>query len=261
MTESKSMSEGRARILVVDDHPLFRDALVALVNGQADLVCCGQADSPAAVRAAVAKETPDIVSLDLRMGQEDGLELIKWLKAQFPGLRLVVISQCDETLYAERALRAGAAGYVMKDESAQSILASFRAVLAGETYVSHKMSVLVLNRFLHKAEASSEGVSVSKLTDRELQVFQMIGAGLGTREIAEKLNLSFKTIESHRENIKHKLGFHGANDLVAEASCWFRDQSLHSSGVPSSGQAPAARPAVISPTPPLGVGSCWSPPP
>jgi len=209
----------RTRVLVADDHPLFREGLVQLINHERDLSCCGEADTVASTETAVARHKPDLLVLDLRLRDGDGLQLIKTLKARYPKLFILVVSQHAESLYAERALRAGARGYVMKEEATEEVRFAIRTISKGELFVSRKMSVLALHKLL---ERSSEvgGNYVERLTDRELQVFQLIGCGQGTADIAAKLHVSFKTIESHRENIKHKLGLRNAVDLLCHAVHW-----------------------------------------
>jgi len=209
----------KKRILVAEDHPLFLEGLVQLIHRERDLCCCGGADTVAATQMAVTMLKPDLLVLDLRLKDGDGLELIKTLKSRFPSLRMLVLSQNDEALYAERALRAGARGYVMKEEATKDVLIAIRTILKGELYVSRKMSVLALHKLL-ATSTGARGGYVDRLTDRELQVFQMIGAGKGTADIAAELGLSFKTVETHRENIKHKLGLRNAVDLICHAVHW-----------------------------------------
>jgi len=214
----------RARILVVDDHPLFREGLAQFINRQSDLVCCGEADSAAAALQGVEQHKPDLVLLDLRLRHEGGVGLIKILRSKFPAVRLLIISQQDEALHAERSLRAGAHGYVMKEEATDQILTAIRMVLAGELYVSRRMSMAVLQRFLQRKPEMDEP-GVGQLSNRELQVFQMLGAGLNTRQISNNLGLSSKTVESHRENIKHKLRLPGSLELVGYATEWARTRT------------------------------------
>ena len=209
----------KKRVLVVDDHPLLRAGLIQFIDRQEDLICCGEADSAASTQSAVPSCKPDLVLLDLRLRSEDGLELIKSLKSQFPELLILVLSQRDETLYAERALRAGARGYIMKEEAAGEVLSAVRAVLSGEFYLSRKLAIRLVQKSIESRPAVS-GPGIGSLTDRELQVFELLGSGLSTRQIATKLNLSFKTIETYRENIKHKLGLSGSTDLVRCATNW-----------------------------------------
>ena len=215
----KGLRTTRHRVLVADDHPLFRDALVQLINRESDLCCCGEAATGAATVQTVLKEQPDLVILDLRFPDGNGLDLIKTLKGHCPRLAVLVLTQLDESLYAERVLRAGALGYLMKDEVAQEVGDAIRTVLQGQLYVSRKMAVRVLQKTLQNpaGEGSSD---VARLSNRELRIFEMIGAGQSTREIAASLGLSVKTVEAHRENIKHKLGLPDAASLRQRATNW-----------------------------------------
>lgn len=215
----------RKRLLIVDDHPLLRAGLTQYVNRQPDMVCCAEADSGATTDSAIRRHKPDLVLLDLRLKSEDGLELIKSLKAQFHELPILVVSQCDEMVYAERALRAGALGYIMKEEATEEVLCAIRAVLSGELYLSRKMAIRLVQKSIETRPVAA-GPGIESLTDRELQVFQLLGSGLTTRQIAMKLNLSFKTIETYRENLKHKLGLSGAQELVRRATDWVEGRSL-----------------------------------
>jgi DNA-binding NarL/FixJ family response regulator len=219
MKSAASQPGKKARILIADDHPLLRVGVGQLINRQADLMCCAEAETAEATWAAVQKHKPDLLLLDLRLDKADGLELIKSLRAQVPDLPILVLSQFDEALYAERALRAGARGYVMKQEATEEVLTAIRAILKGELYVSRKMAVLALHKSL-QTKSGARCVGIENLTDRELQVFQLIGAGMSTREIAAELKVSFKTVETHRENIKHKLGLHSAQEIVRSATMW-----------------------------------------
>ena len=237
MKKHPSKRTRKRRILIAEDHPLFREGLVQLINRERDLCCCGETDNAAATQRAVATLKPDLLVLDLRLKHGDGLELIKALKARFPALCILVLSEHDETLYAERALRAGAKGYLMKDEAAAEVLNAIRATLQGELYVSRKISVLVLHKLLDNTR-QARGDYIGRLTDRELQVFQMLGVGKGTADIAAELHVSLKTIESHRENIKHKLGIRNAVDLLCHAVNWVHGRSARD---PRSGAPPSAR--------------------
>jgi DNA-binding NarL/FixJ family response regulator len=223
-----------ARILVVDDHPMVREGLVRLIAQHKDLMCCGEAGTVGETMAAVSSKRPDLVILDLRLKGGDGLELIKSLKSQFPELRILILSQYEAPLYAERALRAGALGYVVKEQAAEEVLNAIRTVLAGQVYLTRGMAALLLHKFVGvTGKASREGVQ--NLTDRELHVLHLLGAGLSTREIAAELKLSFKTVETHRENIKRKLGLQGAAALIHYATNWARQQiSISSEPEPSA---------------------------
>ena len=214
----------KARVLVADDHPLFREGMVQLIERESDLCCCGQTDSIVATETTVARLKPDLLVLDLRLKDGDGLALIKSLRGRFPDLLILVVSEHDENLYAERALRAGAKGYLMKAEAAHEVRNAIRTTLQGDLYVSRKMSVRVLHKLLNGSSEAGANY-VERLTDRELQVFQMLGSGQGTADIAAELHVSLKTIESHRENIKHKLGLRNAVDLLCHAVHWVHGSS------------------------------------
>lgn len=221
-SKAQPSSKSKTRVLVVDDHPLVRNGLIRLINNQDDLVCCGEAGTVQEAQVAVAKEKPDLLILDLRLKSGDGLELIKSLRAQFPELRILIVSQYDAIIYIERALRAGASGYVIKDQAAEEVLTAIRTVLTGEVYLTRGMAALLLHRFVLAAPKGSSS-RVEPLTDRELHVLQLLGGGMSTREIATELKLSFKTVETHRENIKRKLGLRGAAALVHFATEWAQE--------------------------------------
>jgi DNA-binding NarL/FixJ family response regulator len=206
----------RAKVLVVDDHPIVRQGLSELLNRQTDALCCGEAGSLAEAEKAIAAQKPDLVLLDLRLGHADGLETIKALKAQFAEVRILVISQFDETIYAERALRAGARGYVMKGQATEEVLRAIRTVISGQIYVSPAISMMALKRILEQKPAVRSS-NLLALSDRELFVFRAVGAGKGNKEIAAELNLSVKTIETYREHIKYKLGLASGAELVVQA--------------------------------------------
>lgn len=215
----------KSRILVVDDHPLFRQGVAQLINTQDDMMCCGEAEDLKSTVKAIAETKPDLVLVDMRLANEDGLDLIKAVKVDHPNLPMLAISQFDETVYAERVLRAGGSGYLMKEEAAGEVLSAIRTVLSGELYVTRKMAVLVLHKLLDQGGGGGGARGdVASLSDRELQVFSLLGSGLSTRKIATRLGVSFKTIESHRENIKRKLGISDAAGLIRQAADWVRSQ-------------------------------------
>lgn len=212
-------------ILIVDDHPLVREGLAQIIKQHSDLFCCGAISSATGVRKAILSQNPSLVTLDLRLPDGDGLELIKDLALEHPATPVLVISQCDEMLYAERALKAGARGYVMKERGTDEILTAIRTILSGQLFVSPKINALALQQMVGtKSREAKNGLSV--LTDRELQVLQLLGAGLKTRIVAARLNLSVKTVETHRENIKHKLGIPDAASLVRYAANWVEGGNL-----------------------------------
>ena len=223
-TESNTSCQ-TARFVVIDDHPLLRDSLIKLVCSEKDITCCGEADNVADAKRLVQETRPNLMLLDLRLKSGDALDLIKSMKVEQPDLKILVISQHDEMVFAERALRAGASGYVMKENATEEIFAAVRRVLAGELYFSQRVGAAAVRRSLvAKPEASRTGLE--RLSDRELQVFQLIGASFSTREIAEQFKLSIKTIETHRENIKQKLQLRDAAELSRCAESWAADNLL-----------------------------------
>jgi len=233
-----------ARVLIVEDHPIVREGLTAMIQRQPDLMCCGEADGAVAALSAVTAEKPDVVLVDLRLRTGDGLDLIKALRSLHAEVRILVVSQFDEMVYAERAMRAGAQGYVMKEQAAQEVVTAIRTILAGQIYASPRISALALRRMIEVRPQTVAG-GVEGLTDRELEVFQLLGAGLSTKQIAAQFNLSIKTIETHRQSIKHKLGLTGAGDLVRHATEWLRRQSasvVHPSGQSASGRPHGSNP-------------------
>ena len=211
------------RIVVVDDHPLVRESLIQLITREPDLVVCGEADSVETATAALERNKPDLLLLDLRLKSGDSIELMKSVRARFPDTRILVISQQEETLFAERCLRAGADGYVTKQEASEEVLTAIRTVLDGDTYVSRKVAVLVFRRTVSR-EPDDKTKGISKLSDRELHVFQQLGAGMSCAAIAAGMKLSVKTVESHRENIKNKLNVGDSKQLAVVAAKWLQDR-------------------------------------
>jgi DNA-binding NarL/FixJ family response regulator len=216
---SPPAKQRKARVFLVDDHPLVREHLTALIQAQADLSVCGEAaDAPTAL-SLVARQAPDLVILDISLKRSSGLELIKNLKEMWPKLPVLVLSMHDEMLYAERSLRAGALGYITKEEATVNVLSAVRRVLGGHVYLSERMA----GRMMKKMVAGTRDVPASPLevlTDRELEVFQMLGQGLGTRQIAEELRLGIKTVESYRARIKEKLQLADGTQLLQHAIQW-----------------------------------------
>ena len=232
----------KSRILVVDDHPVVRSGLIRLIDQQSDLVCCGEVAAASEVQTAVARLEPDLLILDLRLKGADGLELIKSLKSQFPTLQILILSQYDAPLYVERALNSGALGYVVKEQAADELLQAIRTVLAGEVYLTRAMAGRMLHKFVGLSSKGARA-GIEHLTDRELHVLQSLGTGLSTRQIALNLNLSIKTIETHRENIKRKLGLNGASELIHFANDWAREQvSVSPEMLARPGSVPAPGP-------------------
>lgn len=206
-------------VLIVDDHPVLRHGISQLINNEHDLIVCGEAESAPGALEAMRRLKPDLALLDISLQGTNGIELIKLMRAEQPKLSILMLSMHDESLYALRALRAGARGYVMKGEAMEHVLTAMRKVLEGDIYVSPRFS----ERLVFKAIQSLEGgmgSPVDKLSDRELEVLQLLGKGFGTREIANELHLSIKTIETHRAHIKEKLGFKDAGEMVRFAIDW-----------------------------------------
>jgi len=204
------------RVLIVDDHPVVRQGLRHLLQNEADLVVCGEADTAMDARAAVDQLHPDALICDISLRQVDGIALVRQLRAHYPRLPILVLSALDETIYAARMLALGASGYIMKQASTEEFLASLRRVLEGNIYVSEAVSNGMLSRFAGGASHLSAD-PISRLTNRELQVLHMIGKGASTRETAQRLHLSIKTVESHRQRIKRKLHLATGAQLVRYA--------------------------------------------
>jgi DNA-binding NarL/FixJ family response regulator len=210
--------ENITRIFLVDDHPMIREHLRALIECEPDLKVCGEAEDAPTALARIESLRPHLVIMDITLKNSHGLELLKNLKALQPGLPVLMLSMHDESLYAERTVRAGAMGYITKQEATRNILTAIRKVLAGEVYLSGRMASQVMRKIVGQ---SHETTSVaSKLSDRELEVFQMIGQGRGTRSIAEELNVGVKTVESYRARIKEKLGLQDGDELLQHAIEW-----------------------------------------
>ena len=216
-------AEKRKRLLVVDDHPFMRAGLAQLIDRQPDLRVSAEAGNPAEALGVLAKERPDLVLTDITMPGRSGPEFVRDLLALQPGLPVLVISMHDETVYAERMLRAGARGYIMKEAGGEALLAAVRQVLAGQIYVSAKLQARLLENLSGGTPRGSQS-PVAKLSDREFEVFQLIGQGKATHEIAAQLRLSPKTVDVHRANIKAKLGLTDTTALVRHAVRWVETQ-------------------------------------
>ena len=214
----------KSRVFIVDDHPLVREGLTNLINGQKDLIVCGEAKDSAHAINGIVKAGPDVALIDISLENESGLELVKQLRSQFPQVALIILSMHDEGLYAERALRAGARGYVMKHETSKSVLASIRRVLGGGVYVSER----VVNRMARRLTSSREPVASSpleRLSDRELEIFRLLGQGRTTSQIAGDLNLSLKTVQAYCARAKEKFGVTSLTELLRAAIRW--DEASH----------------------------------
>lgn len=209
-----------AKVLVVDDHPIIRDGLVALVRAASRLRVSAEAGSAEEALAAIEDEVPDLVVMGLGLPDRDGIELLKDIHARHPGVRVLVFSMREESVYAERALRAGAHGYIMKHEPGARVLEAIRNVLRGEVVVNSAVAAQMLKQFVSNKPGQDIHGSVDRLSDRELQIFSEIGRGRTTQEIARLLNLNVKTIQTYREHIKRKLGLRNATDLIHSATQW-----------------------------------------
>jgi DNA-binding NarL/FixJ family response regulator len=209
----------KSKVLVVDDHPIVRQGLALLINRESDLTVCGEAEDARMAMQSITTSKPDILVVDISLNGPDGLDLLKNIRTRHPELPVLILSMHDESIYAERALRAGAQGYIMKQEATEKVLVALRRILSNEIYVSERIA----NRMLqHYIGSRSEGrpSSVSDLTDRELEVFRLIGEGHSTRQIAEQLHISVKTVESYQAHIKEKLSLRSARELVQHAIRW-----------------------------------------
>ena len=217
---------GRAkkRVLLVDDHPIVRQGLAALIDQQPDLEVCGQAESAADALKLVKGARPDVALVDLSLKGTSGLELLKDLKIRHPELATIVVTMHAESLYAERVLRAGARGYVAKQEATEKVLTAIHRVLNGELYVSSETTERMLRRVV--GGGTGPATPEELLSDRELQVFQLLGIGRATRQIAKELHLSIKTIETYRANIKKKLNLGDGLELLQHAVRWAQEQGL-----------------------------------
>jgi DNA-binding NarL/FixJ family response regulator len=219
----KKAEEEKSKILVVDDHPMIREGLVRLVDDEQDLTICGQADDAPEALKAISETKPDVVVVDISLKSSSGIELMKSIKAQYPKLPVLILSMHNEALYAERALRAGAMGYIMKQEASEKLLTAIRHVLGGEIFVSDKVSKRLIRK-LARGKADMISSPIDSLSDRELEVFHLIGQGCGTSQIAEKLYLSIKTIETYRTHIKEKLNLANSRELLQYAIQWVSSQ-------------------------------------
>lgn len=221
MTDRRAAESAEpTRVLLVDDHPLVRQGIRMLLTGEKDLEVCGEAEDAAGALAFLKDRPVDVAVVDLSLKNSSGLDLIKDIRRRFPTVQVLVVSMRNEGLYAERALRAGARGYVTKEEGPHEVLAGIRKVLGGDIHVSAALASQVMKRLVPGASPAGAGPSVEALTDRELQVLELIGQGLATREIAERLHVSGKTVDSHREHIKQKLHLSSAPELLKFAIQW-----------------------------------------
>jgi len=207
-----------AKVLIVDDHPIVRQGLAELIDHEADLKVCAQAEDANQALNTIKKMAPDIAIVDIALKEVSGVELIKDIKAQYPQLPVLALSMHEESLYAERVLRAGAKGYIMKQEATEDVIAAIRKVLSGQIYVSQKMTEKLMYKFV--GQTPEPASAIETLSDRELEVFLLIGRGHSTRQIADRLFLSIKTIETYRAHLKEKLDLDGSAQLLQYAIQW-----------------------------------------
>jgi DNA-binding NarL/FixJ family response regulator len=206
-------------VFVVDDHPLLRQGLAMLINRESDLMVCGEAEEAPTAMKALAAARPDILIADISLNGPDGLDLLKNLRILYPDLPVLILSMHDESIYAERALRARANGYIMKQEATEKVLVAVRRILDGEIYLSYRMANKLLQQYMSGQTAETDS-RLTALSDRELEVFRLIGDGLGTRRIAEVLHLSMKTVESYQAHLKEKLSLRTGRELMQHAIQW-----------------------------------------
>lgn len=219
----------RTRILVLEEHPLLRHGIIDYLNSQPDMIVCGETDNISDGRNKIAECKPQLLLTALRLGTGDSLEFVKALKAAQPGLLILVYSAFEETIFAERAMRAGADGYVMKNAPREELLAAIRDIVEGGIYVSRDVAMRAFKKSLEtrpESQSTQSDSALASLSDRELHIFHLLGSGLGTRQIAHSLKLSVKTVESHRENIKHKLGVRSGRELVERAVKYLEETFL-----------------------------------
>lgn len=218
------MPERKSRIFLVDDHPLVREWLTNLIQEQSDLVVCGEAEDVATAEREIRETKPDVVIVDISLKGSSGLELIKEIKTVNPDMAVIVLSMHDEKLYAERVIRAGARGYIMKRETTKKIVAAIREVMSGKLHVSDQVAAIFAEKFVDRRMPTG-GSPIETLSDRELEVFDLLGQGYETRRVAENLHLSIKTVQAYCARIKEKLNLANGTELLREAICWHENRA------------------------------------
>jgi DNA-binding NarL/FixJ family response regulator len=219
----------KSRVIIVDDHPIFRMGMAELLNQEKDFVVCGLAEDIAGARKVIQDDSPDLAIIDITLAGDNGLDLVKEISNQKNSLLMLVLSMHDEQVWAERAIRAGARGYIMKKEASDNVISALRNIRAGKIHVSAS----IMDRLLDRLQMNPDGPttpSVDLLTDRELEVFRLIGAGLSTREIADQMKLGIKTIGTYRDRVKQKLGIKTAAELIRRAVLWTEKEFFDSAG-------------------------------
>lgn len=215
----------KKKILLLDDHPVFRKGLVQLINGERDMIVCGEADNYYHATRLVKSKSPDMIIADITLRDISGLELLKYLKDRNINIPVLVLSMHDEIIYAEKAMKSGAGGYIMKHEMTDNIISAIRRVMNGEIYISESINKLIVEKFFTKNKKNSEMLP-EILTDREFEILNLIGRGLKRKQIAEKLNLNVNTVGTYRERIKEKIGVESSSELTAKAIIWFQNGDL-----------------------------------
>ena len=214
----------QTRIVIVDDHPFVREGLKQLLAGQSDFQLTAEASSVGDAQAAINGAEPDVAVVDLALGADDGVELVRWIRQNHPDVRVLVLSMQDEALYAERLLRLGVSGYVMKNVAGTDFLGALRKVARGQRHVSAAMGERLLSQVAKGRAPGADEDPVSALTDRELEVFRLIGAGISTREISQRLDLSMKTVDAHRRHMREKLNLRSTSELIRYATRWISER-------------------------------------
>ncbi|HWK75500.1 MAG TPA: response regulator transcription factor [Povalibacter sp.] len=212
------------RIVIIDDHPFVREGLKQLLAGQSEFELVGEASSMKEAQPLLETALPDVAVVDLTLGADDGIDLVRWMREKQPDVRVLVLSMQEEALYAERLLRLGVSGYVMKNVAGTDFLGALRKVARGQRHVSSAMGERLLSQMARGRAPGPDEDPVSSLTERELEVFRLIGAGISTREISQRLDLSMKTVDAHRRHMREKLNLRSTNELIRYATQWVADR-------------------------------------
>jgi DNA-binding NarL/FixJ family response regulator len=223
---SSNRASDHIQVFLVDDHPAIREAVSDTIDGTMDMEICGQASSSDEAFRMIEKLKPDVAIIDISLNDAHGLDLVQNVRAQYPDVKMIVFSMYDENVYAERAIRAGASGYLMKSEPTKSVIEAIRSVHRGEVYLSRRMASRILNK-VAMGRSSQPSFAIDELTDREMAVFQMLGQGYSVQDIQDRLSLSRKTIETYRRRAKEKLGFDTVSELLQYAVQWTYGQGTH----------------------------------
>lgn len=211
----------KIKIIIVDDHPIVRGGIIKYLEKEKDFEICGEAESAGEAIKRILESAPDLAIIDIALeGDTDGIELIKAIKARFPEVRTLCLSMYEESIYAERAIRAGAKGYIHKSQGPEHVIKAIRRIMEGKLFLSEDISDTIISKVMHGRPQESSGMQVDLLSDREFEVFLLLGKGYGTKEIAQTMNLSPNTVESHKKNIRDKLGSRDAAELVKAAVLW-----------------------------------------